>query len=565
MGLLSIYILSLVAGLAVAAESTRPRGVGPDFAKFYKSTKNFACISNPSVVIGVSQINDDFCDCPDGSDEPGTAACSHLSDLSPPSPALSKNAIPSLALPGFYCKNKGHQPAYIPFTHVNDGVCDYDYCCDGSDEWDSVGGITCEDRCKSIGQEWRKLDQTRKKSLSAAGRRRRELVLESANARKEVEERISTLGIELIAQESKVKSLEKDLSELERRERGKVVKGPSKGNKISILAGLAKDRIEELREFLIRVKNHRDIVLQNLNDLEAILSRFKDEYNPNFNDEGVKRAVRSWDDYIANKEAAALRTAESPLDVDLEEIVKADGEEGGGIIWGEWEGDEDDGGIPVLYQFEEYLPASARVWLDQKLRDFRSMLVENGILADNHHNSGFESKALMQARDALKSEEDTLQNTKTQLTQHKEDLEKDYGPDDVFRTLKGRCLSKDSGEYTYELCWLDRTTQKSKQGGGDTSLGTFVRFERVMVDEDAPVDGKGLGSGERIALLYENGQHCWNGPSRSIKVILACSEKDEIWKVAEEEKCVYRMEAGSPAACEPAGAAGGKETPKDEL
>ena len=64
-------------------------------------------------------------------------------------------------------------------------------------------------------------------------------------------------------------------------------------------------------------------------------------------------------------------------------------------------------------------------------------------------------------------------------------------------------------------------------------------------------DGKGLGSGERIALKYENGQHCWNGPHRSTIVVVACAEKDEIWKVAEMEKCVYRMEVGSPAACEP--------------
>jgi protein kinase C substrate 80K-H len=32
-------------------------------------------------------------------------------------------------------------------------------------------------------------------------------------------------------------------------------------------------------------------------------------------------------------------------------------------------------------------------------------------------------------------------------------------------------------------------------------------------------------------------------------VILACAEKDEIWKIVEEEKCVYRMEVGTPAVC----------------
>jgi protein kinase C substrate 80K-H len=32
-------------------------------------------------------------------------------------------------------------------------------------------------------------------------------------------------------------------------------------------------------------------------------------------------------------------------------------------------------------------------------------------------------------------------------------------------------------------------------------------------------------------------------------VILACAENDEIWKIVEEEKCVYRMEVGTPAVC----------------
>ena len=191
----------------------------------------------------------------------------------------------------------------------------------------------------------------------------------------------------------------------------------------------------------------------------------------------------------------------------------------------------------------------ARDWIDQKLRDIRMLLIENGILAPSHSSSD-ESKVLTDARNALKAAQDSLNKERTSLTSHKEDLEKDYGPDEVFRALKGRCISKDSGEYTYELCWLDRTKQKSKKGGGDTGMGTFVRIDTIMVDDDIAPDGKGVGSGERIALRYENGQHCWNGPNRSTTVVLVCAEKDEIWKIVEEEKCVYRMEVGTPAVCE---------------
>jgi protein kinase C substrate 80K-H len=87
------------------------------------------------------------------------------------------------------------------------------------------------------------------------------------------------------------------------------------------------------------------------------------------------------------------------------------------------------------------------------------------------------------------------------------------------------------------------------------------------VDEEVSSDGKGLGKGERIALKYENGQHCWNGPLRSTTAVLACSEKDEIWKIVEEEKCVYRMDIGTPAVCgaETGGAPAAAAAVRDEL
>ena len=182
------------------------------------------------------------------------------------------------------------------------------------------------------------------------------------------------------------------------------------------------------------------------------------------------------------------------------------------------------------------------------MADFRVMLVENGILADNA-NSASESKAVTDARSAMDSATKDLDGKRTSLSDLQADLTKDYGADDIFRALKGVCVDTDSGEYTYELCWLDRTSQKSKKGGGNTNMGNFVRFTTLEVDEEVGADGKGLGAGERLALVYENGQHCWNGPNRQTTVVLGCAEKDEIWKVQEQEKCMYRMDVGTPAVC----------------
>jgi protein kinase C substrate 80K-H len=94
--------------------------------------------------IEFKKINDNFCDCPDGSDEVGTAACSHLPKTR------------------FYCQNKGFIPSELYSSRVNDGICD---CCDGADENDGtvVCQNTCQEKGKSIKEEIeRKIQQYQK-------------------------------------------------------------------------------------------------------------------------------------------------------------------------------------------------------------------------------------------------------------------------------------------------------------------------------------------------------------------------------------------------------------------
>ncbi|XP_021365218.1 glucosidase 2 subunit beta-like [Mizuhopecten yessoensis] len=94
-----------------------PRGVHRTDGKYYKQIEGnmFLCL-NKKKNIPFSQVNDDFCDCDDGSDEPGTSAC----------------------LNGrFFCTHQipDQRPQSIPSSRVNDGLCD---CCDGSDEWGEI-------------------------------------------------------------------------------------------------------------------------------------------------------------------------------------------------------------------------------------------------------------------------------------------------------------------------------------------------------------------------------------------------------------------------------------------
>ncbi|KAK6083375.1 glucosidase 2 subunit beta [Seiridium cupressi] len=547
----ALVLLGTAANSGLVAAGSAPRGVSPEFVRFYELKEKFTCIGHPAITISKSRVNDNTCDCPDGSDEPGTAACAYLDHLSPSQPlpaSLSGSTNTTNALPGFWCANEGHIGAYVPFLYVNDGVCDYDLCCDGSEEYKGVGGVKCQNRCGEIGKEWRRVEKERKDNLEKANKKRRTMAKESKELRRQVEAKIEKLTGEIADLEQKRDDLKKKYDEVERSERGKVVKDAGTG-KLGQLVVLARGRVNELRDALSLVIGQRDELKGKITELEGILAAFKDEYNPNFNDEGVKKAVRAWEDYAAK----LGEKTDEVNDDDITEVLKEDSDNNG-INWGEYD-DVEITDTDVLYSLEAYLPEPIRDFVHDKINLLRIWLIENGVLADNPVGSG-ESRLVAAAREAYQSVESDINSKKREADDKKKDLEKDYGRDDVFRQLKDKCVSTDSGEYTYEVCWLGKTAQKSKKGGGSTNMGNFDRIDLEESDEEERHDGKGLGRGKRMVLRYENGQHCWNGPNRRTDVWLGCAETEELWRVSEQEKCVYKMEVGTPAACEEAVEAG---------
>lgn len=306
-------------------------------AKFYEVQDAFHCISQPGLKLSYAQINDNTCDCPDGSDEPGTAACANIDNLSPEQPlpgSLSGSTNTANALPGFWCDNVGHIGSYIPFSFVNDGVCDYDLCCDGTEEYGGVGGVKCPNKCDEIGKEYRRVEEQRRSALEKAGKRRKTMAKESRELRRRVEAKIATLTADIQALITKRDDLSKKHDAIVASDAGKVVKSAGPGGKLGVLIGLAKDRIDELRETLQEVFDDRKDLKAKVDELETILRNFRADYNPNFNDEGVKTAVKSWEDYAARLGGDDAKS-EIP-DVDVEAVLSEDTEETG-INWQEFE------------------------------------------------------------------------------------------------------------------------------------------------------------------------------------------------------------------------------------
>ncbi|XP_029615607.1 glucosidase 2 subunit beta isoform X3 [Salmo trutta] len=122
------HIIIAVVLWSICVDSRKIRGISLSYKRFYRERKSFLCIDG-SKMIPFDQVNDDYCDCVDGSDEPGTAACPNGR---------------------FYCTNLGYRSHYIPSSRVNDGICD---CCDASDEYRSQ--TPCQNTCRNLGQRER--------------------------------------------------------------------------------------------------------------------------------------------------------------------------------------------------------------------------------------------------------------------------------------------------------------------------------------------------------------------------------------------------------------------------
>ncbi|MFH4976614.1 hypothetical protein AB6A40_003323 [Gnathostoma spinigerum] len=164
----------------------RPRGVPYTRGPLYATGATFTCFDGSKTIL-FAKVNNNYCDCPDGSDEPGTSACPDAT---------------------FYCLNRGHKALIIPSSRVNDQICD---CCDGSDEWNSA--VDCPNICEQVGAEFREERLRQTEAAKKGYSKRAELVTEGMRILEEEKKNMETLQ-----KQKEALNAERDVAEAKKKE-----------------------------------------------------------------------------------------------------------------------------------------------------------------------------------------------------------------------------------------------------------------------------------------------------------------------------------------------------------
>ncbi|KAI1317952.1 hypothetical protein EDD11_007474 [Mortierella claussenii] len=517
-----VATLALSVALAVTKGAVDlPRGVSPSHAHSWvpDTAGQWTCLDG-SKVIPFSAVNDDYCDCKDGSDEPGTSAC---------------------GTSYFYCENAGHTGTNIRSSRVNDGVCDPE-CCDGSDEHD--GQIECPNVCEEVGAIARK-EQEQIKAVRETGSRLRKQYIEYGKTVK------AKLQTELKELKSKTHQLEKSSEDAHARlERAsekyeKYVEGTKDEREIARRKQLA----PLFKEQKGRLKRTRD----SMKRLFRTLENLKENYNKNYHDLAVKSAVSGLDDFVASQgEDWTLAVIVDDTLSDDEEDFKENPDTRLKLL-------TDDTNIilrdiSALYDLldglsheynKEYndnaVLAAVRVaedfrptWNADRLEFIGELPL---IIPEEEDENTPEGERLKEENDSAQEAYDAVKSEETEASERISEIERklamDFGPDESFAQLLDECFEYKDFEYTYSICLFGEAHQKSSS---TTSLGKFSNWETGTA---TPYDTQ----------LYTDGEKCWNGPNRSVQLVMSCGETNAIISVSEPAKCEYLFKFQTPALC----------------
>lgn len=556
-------------------------------AHFALNTQSTLC---PRLIIIIFwlQVNDDYCDCQDGSDEPGTAACTGMQRflcqlvlLMTPfvfyHAPIQKKPMGNKKDGTFHCPNVGFVPKNIRSSRVNDGICD---CCDASDEYGVVGGdgnkreSRCENTCLALGEESREA-RRQLLLLLRQGSEIRQQYLDQAKDRLQ-QEAARLADLKLQVQEADGIRLEKDAVKraAEQKEKQALDRFKEQDEARKQQQQEQEFRKDEARDQLAAQQAFHDLdtdqdAVLTFDELKSRPAAFDQDGDGVVSDDEAKfflhmkdqMDVKEWTEvgwaiakphYLKSKQPAppshpgdivtaapdAARDEDQELD-DLESFGDQLDSSNNVLPHEDGREEEDEEGD------EEDDPAHQYSTPDH-VSDPLPGPPDHKVTTDTTDYDE-ETKALMEEARRAKEEWQEAENKWQDLDRQVQQLEKtagtDFGPDHAFLPLYGQCFDLTDREYVYTLCPFDKAVQRPKDGGTETMLGRWGRWSNS--------DGHSDQHARYTGMRYEGGTSCWNGPARSVDVSLSCGLENRVTQASEPNRCEYRMHLTTPALCTP--------------
>jgi len=544
-----LFCLTVVGIIIPEVSGGQIRGVSQTRSSFYQPTEKneFGCLDG-SGMIPFDQVNDDFCDCPDGSDEPGTSAC--------------PNGF-------FHCPNAGFKPLNLFSSRVNDMICD---CCDGSDEWG--GYVTCPNTCKELYKQYY-AERIKSQEEAMEGYKIRENLANDAKAEKdklagekeELESQLETIRIEKNElEELKIKAEEEEEAERDRLEKLKLEKVIEKAKDYS------EEELIKISFDFLDTNNNEEIAVYELTSKKYLnpkdsksfahadarelmqekepMSRadFETILWPEIKEKIIPHLGNEFKAYDRNKELEAQEATEADdgneeteqgsedsledepeeaeiLDSEMEEL-KED--------LGDFE-DEDDG-LHDDYDDDRWEDEDDWDAMDDDYDDYGDYNQKKTYDDDHDEDTSPESEAIFSAartaRDNFNEVNDKYKDTESRIEFINEQLKFEFGENDIFITMYKVCFEMKTSEYVYKICPYEKATQKPLHGGSETNLGKWDSWNDDFTE-----------------MKFTRGTRCWNGPDRSTTVKVKCGKENKLLSVDEPNRCEYEYKFETPTVC----------------
>lgn len=393
---------------------------------------------------------DDYCDCYDASDEPGTSACVNGK---------------------FHCINAGHKSLLLPASRVNDGLCD---CCDGSDEYFS--NAKCINNCIELGSA----DRLREKQLTEIYKSGNQVRFEMSQKGKKIKEDQKVKMIELERSKEQADKLREEKRQIK--------------NDAEVQENAALDVYKKIDEENKKLKEEEE-ALANRAEAEETFAKFDSNNDGQLDVSELQTRIafdKNRDGVVDLEEARYFLDDNDQLD--LESFVT--------LSWPKMkpflmldsglfkpprketeQADEDDEDSDDKQTEGEHHNDEEAELLNEEDEHHEEEYEEEG--GDNNqqdnanqqqqqptHQYDDETQRLIheanEARNQYSVVDREYREIETELNKIRSSLEKDFGPEEEFAPLNGECFTFEDREYIYKLCPFDKTVQQPKNGGGET-------------------------------------------------------------------------------------------------